>query len=415
MSTISWSDPNKAAVFTSELESRKRIDNQGRICFSGSIDDSRFGLIHLLSVPDSIHDCYKSSIVWKSIVNASKSGSITPKSVLKHLGPAIDELLSMAIQQYSLLSTISVRQHEMEYFRRRLGNIVIRSKIPADRFDRSIIAMRLRHYERGVAVSSYSPIVLRAKGRTDEEAARIALDSMELLRSVWNLFFNRIAIGRYSSNRQRVNKILCGPTHTIHNLSGNSTSTLFSYEEWYADPPQASSLNGKLKELRKFETKVFSKLSRHPYRKTIENWLMRYARALDGINYDTVILQLWGILESMTCTLNQSYDKTIFRAASLWEYNPIHEITLNQIRECRNNIVHKSYSTEIREGEVRMYQIKMYVEQLMEFHIANDFRFKTPEEAIEMLSLPTDKARLRKKQRLISNAIWFRRPTRKRK
>jgi len=114
-----------------------------------------------------------------------------------------------------------------------------------------------------------------------------------------------------------------------------------------------------------------------------------YGIALDSINWKTTFLNLWSILEQLTFTNpNEGYQTTIDRVSFLCKKQDYNRIVLEQLRKLRNSFTHGNQSAENEILENIIYQLKQYVEILLEFHLKMGSKFKNSEEVRNFLSLP---------------------------
>jgi len=120
-------------------------------------------------------------------------------------------------------------------------------------------------------------------------------------------------------------------------------------------------------------------------------------------NWENAILHLWSVIEYLTYTGTKNYDVTIERASFIFDDRELAKQILNQLREYRNNYVHKS-EISIHQ-EMLMYQAKYYCEQQLLFHIFNSFHFETLEEASKFLDLSKDKSKLSRNIKLFDYAL----------
>jgi len=131
--------------------------------------------------------------------------------------------------------------------------------------------------------------------------------------------------------------------------------------------------------------------------------LKRYAMALDQSNMDVAFLHLWGILEKITQTVGTSYDETVKRAVRTFSDRALAGELLEAMRLHRNRIVHAAHAGEERDQVV--YLIKGFVDPHLLRLIRNDFQVESLQEYGDQLRLPTDLKELRRRHRLVSQAI----------
>lgn len=190
-----------------------------------------------------------------------------------------------------------------------------------------------------------------------------------------------------------MNKILLGPTHTLHSVTGQLATQLWWQPLSY--PAYFSSLNISQysEEVFQFESFIRTRLKQSKYKEQIEAAMIQYVEALDDINPNNSFLALWSLLERLTGTgINDGHNVTVKRAAFLYEEAEYHTQILNHLRIQRNYSVHSGTTTT--ESEVILFQLKRYVEELIKFHILNKWGFMSFEEAAMLLGKPTSRDEL---------------------
>lgn len=388
------------------LESLKTKDNAGRIEFRG------FATQDILAVIDSsvefsnpLPEMEKRRIIWTGIISAAKGG-LSDKTILAEISKGEHEFLQRPRKPFVLATSLSVtrfiplKRTEISGCRMRFD-----ASLPR-RFEREKIKDTVRHYIVGDFPSSYATIRISVRARSGYEAAEAALDAIDLLRGVWNLFFNRQIGIRMSSGRKKpVNSIMLGPLHTLHEPNGKLALEQFWYDPEYVEPVQCKDLHQSWGKLQKFERTVRKKLVSHHYRSDMEEAIRRYGRALDSRDWNSSFLRLWSLLEFLTATERADYKQTIRRVLFLYEEREFHEQILNHLRNYRNRTVHTG--NETREIETLLHQLRQYVEHLLEFHLASRFGFSHLTEAAEFLHQSADLPFLQKRLLMTKRAIRF--------
>ncbi len=388
------------------LEGLKTKDNADRIGFKG------FATQDILAVIDSsiefsepLPEVEKRRIIWSSIISAAK-GRLSDKTILAEILKGEREFVQRPRKPFVLATSLSVTRFtplkgtEISGCRMRFD-----ASLPR-RFDREKIKDTVRHHIVGDLPSSYTTVRTSVRARSEYEAAEAALDAIDLLRGIWNLFFNRQTGIRMSSGRQRpVNSILLGPLHTLHEPNGKPALELFWYDPEYVEPVQCKDLHQSWGKLQKFERTVRKKLVGHHYRSDMEEAIRRYVRALDSRDWNSSFLRLWSLLEFLTATERADYKQTIRRVLFLYKEGEFHEQILNHLRNYRNRTVHTGDETQ--EIETLLHQLRQYVECLLEFHLANRLGFSRLTETAEFLHQPTDLPFLQKRLLMTKRAIRF--------
>jgi len=154
-----------------------------------------------------------------------------------------------------------------------------------------------------------------------------------------------------------------------------------------------------------FAKNVRKKLKSSSYGKEIEAAIIRYVRALDSQDYNVAFVKLWSLLEFLTSTLRDGYDRTIKRTVFQFADRDYNKQVLEHLRQYRNNSVH--LGTGENDIDTHIYQLKGYVEQLLKFHIGNHFKFDNLSEAAKFMDLTPDIEALNKQISLYKSGIKF--------
>jgi len=244
--------------------------------------------------------------------------------------------------------------------------------------------------------SNYAVVSVSVTARSTAEAVDKALDRLDFVRGIWNLWKNRGHTIRISSGkRSPVNSILLGPIHTLHHGNGNLATESWWYEPQYQGPVNPYDEKAKIENMYKYMVRFRSHFKKSNYESDLMQAVVRYVRALDSRDWDDSFLRLWGVLEFLTGTLSDSYKVTIRRASYMFADKEYAHLVLSHLRDYRNKSIHAG--SESSDIESLMYQLKRYVEALIEFHIGNKFRFSSIADAAEFMDFPNDKALIDRK------------------
>lgn len=168
----------------------------------------------------------------------------------------------------------------------------------------------------GITMRSYTGVRVSVSGKSQEEAKERALDSLDLLRGMWNLGINRnigdrTSVGMRTSN----NKVSLGPVHSLHHPDGQLVGRPW-LETDYAGPVISYRMGCDWGYVKEYEKWVREELGRIPYRRDLEEVTRSYARALDRRDWDTSFVRLWAVLETLTYTGRVPYEMTEKRTLS---------------------------------------------------------------------------------------------------
>jgi hypothetical protein len=99
---------------------------------------------------------------------------------------------------------------------------------------------------------NYTVVRIFVKGRTETEATEGALNSLDLLRGIWNFSINRTKKGRASMGKLKpINNIRKGPFQTLHKKNGDLATMTIWYDTNYVQemcfPPSFDRNRGNLR------------------------------------------------------------------------------------------------------------------------------------------------------------------------
>jgi len=387
-----WHDGFNPSVITDGVDKTKTVGADGRASFHGFAHTEHLSILtSMLRLNREIPDLERRKIVNLSMFAAAASGKVTPDALIAEVSIREKQYLATPKRRFRLVSSISMstttRPLMLRLQRSQLcfgwkpnrSTAAIRSKL-VDAAKRTIAGDLPTHY------SAVSALVT---ARTKHEAVALALDGIDLIRGIWNLWKNRASWIRISSGaRTPVNAFILGPIHTLHTPDGKPVADDWWYEPSYRGPISVWSDETRIIKMLEFARRVRGSLLRLPYRDTVVSALIRYARALDSREWNDSFLQLWSVIELLTGTTeNESHKTTVKRAAFIYKNRDYATQALLHLRYCRNAAVH---SGEGRENvEPLMYQAKNTVEALIEFHLWHAGQFARLADAAVFLESPS--------------------------
>lgn len=409
--SVRWNNRYEHQHVVALLESMRTIGEDGRVLFQGFAFKECSALVYdLLIFQPEIPETEGRAIVNRTIFAVGAMGPTTPDSILRGVRRRYSNYLRRRRSTYFLASSISLNRAfvpqdlQLRGKRIRFGT----SHPPGYARSRESLKERAENALMANLPKDYIPFRIRVTARSLHEAAEEALDTIDELRGIWNLFFNRQKLTRMSIGPQEpINTILLGPLHSLHKPRGELATETFWYEPSYRAPVRVVNLGTRYTQVVKFYSNLQGLLRRSHYRTDMKNAIIHYARALDDRDWHASYLKLWGVLENLTAMGRRgNYDVLVRRSAGVFgKYEYMREV-LNVLRDQRNRVVHASSTSE--EIETYLYQLKKCVEGLFEFHLGNSFRFKSIQRAMEFLELPPARQDLDYKARLIGFAQKYR-------
>jgi hypothetical protein len=254
----------------------------------------------------------------------------------------------------------------------------------------------------------YCPVSAIVYARNESEAAQLALDKIDLVRSIWNLWKNRSIMTRMSSGRREpFNSFILGPIHTLHQMNGDVVSDNWWYETSYQGAVAVcSDANNNFASIINFTKKARTRITNIAYRDTIISALIQYSKALDCRDWNHSFLQLWSVIEQLTGTTpSESHKITVRRAAFLLRDSNYEAQVLNHLRANRNSSIHAGI--EKQNPEPILHQARFFVENLLHFHLSRGAQFRTMKEVSTLLDQSTDISRVDEQIGVLKNARTY--------
>ncbi|MDF0676017.1 MAG: hypothetical protein P0120_17040 [Nitrospira sp.] len=403
-----WKSGYNPDVITTGLEKIKSTSENGEVSFTGfEFNDYVTVLLSSLKFVFPFPDLYKRQFVHKGIAIVAKSKTLTKSALLQEISKLEQAYMREPIKEYLLVSDISLH---IPTARESVGlndTRIIFSCHLSSKIQRDVFLKLGREFLNRELPTAYSYIQIMTRGRSPEEAGIVALDTIDLLRGIWNFALNRKRhVVLHAKKRDPINKILLGPLHSLHYPNGKRLPDPFWYDPTYVEPVSPMDLRRNWDSLRSFERQVRKRLSKSHSRTFMEEAFRRYAVALDERNHETAFLKLWSLLEYLTrTTIKDSHKVTVTRAVSVWSDRDFHQEVLHHLRDYRNSAVHMDQRNE--EITKLLYQLKRYVEALLEFHVFHGHKFANLGNITSFFDLPTDKATLTEQKHLIQKRLRF--------
>lgn len=400
------SEKVRLEVIAAGLERCKRVDATGVVFTGGDMTDLVAILQTASEFSQRIPDTERQRIINLAVFEAAKGGELTRKSLLAAMGRLEAEYLASTKRAMVVATTVSL-SYGPHLGRVNIDNAVITfSRWLPRRFDRSPLK-EVHGWPESPDPFTHVSVRVAVRARSKFEAIDRGMDALDLLRGMWNYSLTRLTISRHTAGvPQPINVVRGGPYHSLHFPTGALVDPeLFWYQRHY-DTCRAADPRRDWKRVREAEHVIRRALKRIAYSEVLRDIFIRYARAFDSSDFDSVFLRLWSLLELLTDTVGGRYDQTIRRALFTYVERDMNGIVLENLRNYRNAVVHHGTSAE--QIEILTYQLKRYVDDLIRFHIQSAGRYQSLAEVGEFLDLPFDKDNLIKQMRKYQEALKYR-------
>jgi len=381
-------NPDQIAKKIKEFSS---INPNGKIVFQGFRHwEIAVVLESMISIDKRIPHQERRRIIHQTTFNVAKLNKIKKEDVIKEVTRLEGIYKARSKRKYKLFTSISIEPAVL------LNSINIdssRLSFPKKNphLNNRQVEIEIKRTKDQLLLpppKNYRIVAIRIEAKSDSEAVDKALGEINLIRSIWNLYWNFQQHLRLSNRKKiQVNKIALGPIHTLFDETGSLAKEGVWFEPDYRGPAELLNLNSEqLKKMNTFLQKVRNYLKGSNYKDDIKTALIRYCCALDLKDLDTSFLRLWGVLEQLTHT--HDYKIAIRRASFLWPDLEYHKQFLLHLRDYRNRAVHTD--PENHDIEIYVFQLKRYVEALIEFHLINKMGFESLADSIKLLDMPGD-------------------------
>jgi hypothetical protein len=404
---VKWKNGFNPEVIVGKLSIIRHIDGE-KVSFGGIEYDEYISVLKsMIDVDENISTEIVHGLIVKGFHEAAKKTELTTKNVISYVKKAVREYLSKPDKAYWLVTTMNIHNsNDLPRYRINGCSLCFCKKLPKKyREARQKFISRASSLQIGKDDSFSHYLVAQVSGKSAHDAVERILDAIDLLRGIWNLHTNKIMVLSFDGHRKPVNQILLGALHTIHDKNGKKIGNTFWYDpEHFKDHAKVDFSKNSYKTL-EFTKNVRKALNKNSYKQDVGEAIVRYVRALDSHDYNSVFIKLWSVLEFLTYTLKDSYDKTIKRVSFQYQDREYTRQILEHLRQYRNKSVHLGAGEN--DIEAHVYQLKSFVERLLRFHIENHFKFGSLEEAAKFMDLPPDIGALKKQIALCQAGVKF--------
>jgi hypothetical protein len=341
------------------LETAKRINSEGKVGYEGwfLLDD----LVSVLETCLSFSKPPPAPVKRRLITNALSSPSaaarpLTRESLLKEINVQEAAYFKTPLTRYFLATSISLDSNlKIPHVRFAGGSIVFRSELPK-KFDREDLEEDFKVASHDPNPKGYTAVVVSVQTRSPQEAFDRAMEELDYIRGLWNFAANRASREVFSSGVQRPINLFClGQVHTLHDSAGKNAVESYWYNTGFVHYVPIPGSNWGIAKARGKKLRRLVSTSNYPA--DLRRIFIRYARALDGADYEVSFIKLWSLLEFLTDCGDGRYDALVRRCAFLFKEPEYQRQILQHLRERRNLFVHTA--TESGLAKSLVFQLKL--------------------------------------------------------
>lgn len=354
----------------------------------------------------------KAHCVQNALGDAVGKGPLTAQSVLKHVKRRAGDFHRFSVRPFVLATSVSiVRAASVPTFRINGCTITFGRDYP-QRFSEEVQDLIEGQWQLPNATprDDFVRTRIAVKERSPWAAVERALGALDFLRGLFNLHRNLstdFLIPTQSLNP--INRFLLGPFHTLHEPTGKRAVENFWFQPDYLEHKWRP-----YDPTNHFEASlVFVKAARKAisdcrFGEEIEDWVVKYCRALDEASDENAFMKLWALLERLTLLgKGDAYSVLAKRASFVFQEAGYYQKLLESFGEIRNRQVHDSENLN-KESEAILHQLRKIVEQMLVFHVFRGRRFEELDEVRQFLSQPADPDKLKTKKKVVLSALEYR-------
>jgi hypothetical protein len=403
---IKWkSSPRfKPAVVLAKIDAARTVNPAGGASFAGfDWEECQPALHSMLDFPPAASEVDATSLVWRALTKVR--GPLAPPEFLAAANAELTTLLAAREEDYRILTSVSFRHSDLPKNISSLGATIfcLARPFPMLYKARDDLIMRL-HTGIPPAPHSYTRVIVSIKAKSHDAAFAKAMRALDLQRALWCLMGNpRMQITFGAPSLKPINVVRLGGHHTLHKPDGKPVRDGIWFEPGYVEAVAFAPENAAL--IRKNARLATGRMRQSQHGDQIASALIRYVRAFDEVDANSAFLRLWTAVESLTTPNVADYEKLVRRCAFLFQDGVFHRQMLEHLREYRNGSVHAGeYSDRAR---TLCYQLQLYFNALVWFHIRNAMFFDSLDEANAFLDTPPNKAIVARRMQIERRALRF--------
>ncbi len=315
--TVKWKKGFNPEIIVGKLSNIRTLDGE-KVSFSGFEYNEYISVLKsMIDVDENISTEIAHEVIVKGFHDAAKKPELTANNVIFSVKKTIREHLAKPDKAYWLVTTLNIHtSNDLPSYRINGCHLRFYKNLPKKYREARQEFLAMASSWLGAKDDSFSHyLVAHVSEKSAHDAVEKMLDAIDLLRGIWNLHTNKVMVLSFGGRKKPVNQITLGALHTVHDKNGKKINDTFWYEpEPFKDHDKVDFSKNSYKTL-EFTKNVRKALNKNSYKRDVEVAIVRYVRALDSQDYNSVFIKLWGVLEYLTNTLKDSYDKTIRRAS----------------------------------------------------------------------------------------------------
>ncbi|MGB6329844.1 MAG: hypothetical protein WBF48_13040 [Halarcobacter sp.] len=396
----------KPDVILQKINEIATINSEGKVSFEAFTSiEAESALYSMIDFGIHLHSSIKERLIRESIRESILKHKLTKDNFLKEINQQLIIYNKREEKTFYFLTSLSFKPFGFKKIM--LNNCLIRfvDNFPNKYKERNLFNEKWNKKEEHTP-SSYIKVIVKVKTKTDIDAVKIAIDTLDLLRALLCILLNSgYTLSFPKKPRRIINVVLLGGLHTIHYESGKLACKYYWHEIDYEVVKPFSVNESKKKNTIKSFKFLYTKLNESKFKNELIDGLLRYVRAFDEKDKNVTLIKGWNAIEGLVAKNKNNFELIPKRISFLFEEVEYNKQILEHLREYRNTSVHKGES--ITDVDIHCHKIQEYFKHLIIYYL-NNTHFSTIEEANNFLDLPVKEEELLKKRDLINKALKFR-------
>ncbi|HCL3983679.1 hypothetical protein ACSEON_17285 [Pseudomonas aeruginosa] len=392
-----WRKKCHPEIVLTKIEKVASINSDGRLQFAGfdyfELEPQLHGMI---DHDENYSFQTKKQLRDRAIFACLEEGTLSKELFIKKLNREISLFKNKKDYSYTILTSFSISEN-FPLKRIKFDNstfISYPSGLPKKYSSRSAHNPRWEQLfkDHPSLPENYTPVAIKVSAKNPSDAVDQALNNIDFIRAIIAINVNpgaSFSISFGGQSYQPINKVMLGGMHTLHNPRGELVSKHnFWYEPNYQPITPAQITKKKKVAIQSSIKWIMSSLDLYPKEDSslLKQSLVRYVRAIDERDRNTIIQKLWSTLESLLAKGESNCDSIVRRCSFLFKDRDYIKQTLENIREYRNRSVHSGLTEEGVDSYC--YNLQRFFRALIQFYLASAEKFDSLDEANKFLDLP---------------------------
>ena len=275
MRHVNWKKGFNPNIIIAKLAEIRTL-NGSEVTFRGFDFDRNIAVLRSMVEIKDLSSEIANGLIVKGFFVAAKKKDLNQKDVLKGIKKAVQDYDSQPEKPYWLVSTLNIKDNmDLPSFRLNGCEIRFHRFLPSkyqDARSEAIESVSSWLIDKDEDFSQF--VVVRTLAKSEFLAAEKCLNSIDLLRGIWNLFLNPHMV-LSSGQKKPINRVILGALHTVHTQKGSRVSGNYWYEPNHYNNHQKIDFKNPSTSPISYTRKLRTKLKSLKYEEDMESVIIR--------------------------------------------------------------------------------------------------------------------------------------------